>query len=96
MMNHVQNPNGRCEDAPCCGCCGVEYGTEFGDDMSEFEGDETPCEDGEPQGSFDCSDEAEALASAGYGTDEDYGCYGGEDSFLDGYYESQTECDFGE
>ena len=32
--------------------------------------------DGEPQGSHDMSDDAEALASAGHGTDEDYGCYG--------------------
>jgi hypothetical protein len=66
--------------------------------MSEFQDDETSCEgdDGEPMGSFDSSDDAEALASAGYGTDEDYGCFGGEDSFLDGYYESQTECEYGE
>ena len=33
-------------------------------------------EDGEPQGSYDLSDDAEALASAGFGTDEDYGYYG--------------------
>ncbi len=25
MMNVYTNPNGRCEDAPCCGCCGVEH-----------------------------------------------------------------------
>ena len=61
-----------------------------------FEDDEQD-DDGEPCGSHDLSDDAEALASAGYGTDEDYGgSLGGEDSFLDGYYESQTECDFGE
>lgn len=35
--------------------------------------------DGEPEGSYDLSDDAEALASAGFGTDEDYGYYGGED-----------------
>lgn len=28
---------------------------------------------------FDMSDDADALASAGWGTDEDYGYYGGED-----------------
>lgn len=28
--------------------------------------------DDEPQGSFDLSDDAEAMASAGMGTDEDY------------------------
>ncbi len=81
MMNYIQNPNGKCEDAPCCGCCGYEAASD------EYE----------PLGSFDCSDDGEALASAGYGTDEDYGCFdGGEDSFLDSYYESQTECDYGE
>jgi hypothetical protein len=36
--------------------------------------------DGEPRGSHDLSDDAEALASAGHGTDEDYGGYG-----MDGY-----------
>ena len=71
------------------------YGDD-GDDVSEFDDDQMTGEDGGPLGSFDSSDDAEALASAGYGTDEDYGCYGGEDSFLDSYYESQTECDFGE
>ena len=60
-----------------------------------FEDDEQD-DDGEPHGSHDLSDDADALASAGFGTDEDYGCYGGEDSYLDSYYESQTECDFGE
>ena len=36
-------------------------------------------EDGEPQGSYDLSDDGDALASAGFGTDEDYGYFGGED-----------------
>ena len=44
-------------------------------------------DDPEPMGSFDSSDDAEALASAGMGTDEDYGYFGGEDAFLDGSYE---------
>jgi hypothetical protein len=35
-------------------------------------------DDGEPQGSYDLSDDADALASAGFGTDEDYGYYGDE------------------
>ena len=44
--------------------------------------------DDEPQGSFDSSDDGDALASAGMGTDEDYGRFdGGEDDFLDGSYE---------
>jgi len=64
-----------------------------GNDMSEFENDTQ--DDGEPRCN-DLSDDADALASAGFGTDEDYGCYGGEDDHLDGYYESLTECDFGE
>lgn len=82
---HAARPPYDLDEASDCG----------GDDMSEFDDDQTPAEDGEPRCN-DMSDDAEALASAGFGTDEDYGCYGGEDSFLDSYYESQTECDFGE
>lgn len=37
--------------------------------------------DDEPMGSFDLSDDAWALASAGMGTDEDYGFFGYEDEF---------------
>jgi hypothetical protein len=33
----------------------------------------------EPLGSHDLSDDAYALASAGWGTDEDYGSYGGDE-----------------
>lgn len=33
-------------------------------------------DDGEPEGSHDLSDDADVLASAGWGTDEDYGYYG--------------------
>lgn len=36
-------------------------------------------DDGEPMGCQDFSDDAEALASAGWGMDEDYGYYGGDD-----------------
>lgn len=51
----------------------------MGDDCSEFDGDECVGEDdGEPR-CHDMSDDAEALASAGYGTDEDYGYFGGDD-----------------
>lgn len=32
--------------------------------------------DSEPEGSYDLSDDGDALASAGFGTDEDYGYYG--------------------
>lgn len=38
----------------------------------------------------DVEADADALASAGYGTDEDYGGPA-EDAFLDSYWESQTE-----
>jgi len=39
--------------------------------------DDDQRDDSEPMGSHDMSDDAEALASAGHGTDEDYGYYGG-------------------
>lgn len=41
----------------------------LGDDVSEY-ADEP---DDEPRGSHDMSDDGDALASAGHGTDEDYG-----------------------
>jgi hypothetical protein len=58
------------------------------DALSDSRGELT--DDGEPGGSHDLSDDAEALASAGYGTDEDYGYYG-EDSHLDSYYEDRFD-----
>lgn len=33
-------------------------------------------EDGEPHGSYDLSDDGDALAAAGFGTDEDYNFFG--------------------
>lgn len=41
------------------------------DEMDEMD------DDGEPHGSYDMSDDGDALASAGMGTDEDYGDWGG-------------------
>ena len=35
--------------------------------------------DGEPAESFDLTDDGDALASAGWGTDEDYGYDGGDE-----------------
>ena len=35
--------------------------------------------------------DANTLASAGWGTDEDYGYMGAEDAYLDSYWESLTE-----
>lgn len=43
--------------------------------------DEDYEDDYEPSTVYDMSDDAEALASAGWGTDEQYGYYGGEDDF---------------
>jgi hypothetical protein len=90
-------PRGRCEDAPCCGCC--PSGTEHYDPSDEIEaadmdGDDCTQDLGEEDddGMTDGEADADALASAGWGTDEDYGM---EDRFLDSYWESQTECDFG-
>lgn len=48
------------------------------EDLMEQVGEIT-AEDDEPHGSYDLSDDGDALASAGWGTDEDYGGYGGED-----------------
>ena len=39
----------------------------------------------------DADADASTLASVGWGTDEDYGYYGGEDAHLDSYWESLTE-----
>ena len=36
-------------------------------------------DDNEPVGSLDGSDDEEAMASAGHGEDESYGCFGGGD-----------------
>lgn len=48
------------------------------DDEGENE-NENEDDDCEPRDSHDCSDDAAALASAGFGTDEDYGCFDGYD-----------------
>lgn len=52
------------------------------DDLPETEGDDTPevdGDDGEPVGPDDLSDDGDALASVGWGTDEDYGYDGGDE-----------------
>ena len=49
---------------------------EDGDDCSEFDGEPEPRED---HFRDDVDADADTLASAGYGTDEDYGYFGGED-----------------
>ena len=54
-----------------------DYITTISDYLENLKKEEDQSEDSEPRGSDDMSDDAEALASAGYGTDEDYGYYGG-------------------
>lgn len=57
-----------------------------GDDGDDFMDDEDFDDDGDYDDSMD-GDHDSAMRDAGWGTDEDYGYYGGEDSFLDGSYE---------
>jgi len=54
-----------------------DYITTISDYLENLKKEEDQSEDSEPRGSDDMSDDAEALASAGHGTDEDYGYYGG-------------------
>jgi hypothetical protein len=80
-----------CEDAPCCGCCTVSsmrdqreaedayyehqmlHGEDYDYDDEEWDDDGLlPGED--MDGDFDSG-----MASAGFGTDEDYGYYGGDE-----------------
>lgn len=50
-------------------------------DDDDFDDDDDFVGDDEPMGSFDLSDDAWALASAGMGTDEDYGFFGYDDEY---------------
>lgn len=61
-----------CEDAPCCGCDEVMLTGE--DAIEAIRDDEAYMRDDEPFESDDLSDDGDALASAGFGTDEDYQC----------------------
>ena len=49
------------------------------DSVDSFAIQDDDFDDDEPHGSHDLSDDAEALASAGWGTDEDYGDYGSDE-----------------
>ena len=90
---HAQFP---CEDAPCCGCC--PSAAEYHDPSDEIQAadllddEEIEREEEGDDGMTDGEADADALASAGWGTDEDYG---GEDRWLDSHWESQNEVDFG-
>jgi hypothetical protein len=64
--------HGRLEDSDFVGYEVTNAGEEFCEEGYAEMFDE----DGEPAGSHDLSDDADALASAGFGTDEDYGYYG--------------------
>lgn len=63
------------EDYPCCGCGGVEVLT--GQDALDAFWESKLEEDFDgPEDNFtDAEADADTLASAGMGTDEDYGCY---------------------
>lgn len=50
-------------------------------DSDEGDSDEGDDLDGETVGPDNFSDDGEALASIGWGTDEDYGCYDGGDEW---------------
>ena len=75
-----------CEDAPCCGCCGDDSPLDCcpcGDnhcqgECDDFSGPGPDYDDYDPDVEDDSmdGDHASALASAGLGTDEDYGDYG--------------------
>jgi hypothetical protein len=82
-----------CEDRPCCGCGYDDFTVpESGYDAEAYYDDEEAEDmgDGEPMGSHDMSDDADALASAGFGMDEDYNHFDSiEDQWLDGSYEGE-------
>jgi len=95
--NAHAHAHSRCEDAPCCGCC--PSGAEYYDPRDEIDAaallDDEEIQREDESGMTDVEADADALASAGWGTDEDYGDFGGEDSWLDSHWESQNEVDFG-
>lgn len=74
-----------CIDKPCCGCDNGAFEIEpeqiFGpiddDGWDEEEQEEEESEPCEPDNWAD----GDALASAGFGCDEDYGCFGGGDEW---------------
>ena len=47
MSNFFQNPNGICEDAPCCGCCGSEPESNEREDAQEQESERRGWDAGE-------------------------------------------------
>ncbi len=76
-----------CEDRPACGCDNGTFEVEefpyFGDETiepNEWDEDEQEEEEREPCEPDSWAD-GDALASAGFGTDEDYGDFGGGDEW---------------
>ena len=73
------------EDFPCCGCDDGRMSDEAAFEMEEAEANEYFDEMEDDGEEFDDCDESmdgdfdSAMASAGYGTDEDYGGYDGMD-----------------
>jgi Zn ribbon nucleic-acid-binding protein len=59
----------------CCDC-GIDYSAQHEEWEESEEWEDSDSEDDGDYGSFH---DGEALASAGFGTDEDYGHYGGDD-----------------
>jgi len=83
-----------CEDAPCCGCCGpfdertfdncCPCGDPSCDGRCDYLSGDYFYDDNDLDESMD-GDFDSGMASAGFGMDEDYGCYDcGDDAF--GYY----------
>lgn len=68
------------DGAPDAGFQPVGYGATEAEAIADLEEQQAEHDaDNEPEGSYDLSDDGEALASAGFGTDEDYGGGGNED-----------------
>lgn len=82
--DHCDECGARLGNSPDCSnpACPDNHGSELDDDETELER-----LDDEPWDGFrsDAEADADVLASAGHGTDEDYGYYGGDDDsgFLD-------------
>lgn len=80
------NNNPMCEDAPCCGCCGIEHDNNEG--LAEYM--EQAGWPGDGSGEDDFAD---------YNANEadDYRDEGNEDAYLDASYEDRTDLgDFGD
>lgn len=87
-MSRFTARNCNCEDYPCCGCPGIEVSTgqdaldDFEDDhYDDFDDDYENDLDESMDGDFDS-----AMASAGFGTDEDYGYYETDDMYYEEDY----------